>query len=70
MMAGDSKKDYLPEEFDKLLQESKNYLGYCIKEGAVDESQLEGKTDEELIKMAQDLMGKADAYADSVVKGE
>lgn len=52
------------------LQEAKQYLGYCIKEGALDVSDVEGKTDDELIEMSDELMAKADAWADAIRKGE
>ena len=68
------KHDMLPEAcnlcFQERLEESKSYLGYCYKEGAIDESELEGKSDKELIEMSDYLMGKADVMADNMVKGE
>jgi hypothetical protein len=47
------------------LQHALDYLDYCIGEGALDESEIEGKTDEELITMANEIADKADWYYES-----
>jgi len=52
------------------IEEAKSYLGYCFKEGAIDISDIEGKSDKELIEMAEEMMAKADYLADLAKEDE
>lgn len=50
------------------LEEAIDYLNYCEKEGvSVD---IEGLSDEEIIKLAERMANQGEAYADAVRKGE
>lgn len=48
------------DKFTKKLQDAKSYLGQAYAIGSIDASVFEGKTDAELIDMANEMMVKAD----------
>lgn len=53
------------ELVEDALDTAKHYLSECVEEGALDESDLEGKTDKELIEMADRLIALGDAAAEA-----
>lgn len=48
------------------VQEARQYLGDCYNHGAIDLSDIEGKTESEIIEMAEYLNHKSEAYAEVV----
>jgi len=54
----------------KQIEELKNYLGYCVKEGAVDYHEAIELVEKKKWKEIDELREKGDYLANSFAKGE
>jgi len=48
------------------VEDAKEYIGYCIKEGYAEPEDFAGWSDEELIKYAEYNMERADNFYDQI----
>lgn len=50
----------------KRLNDALFYIGWSVKEGFIEDIDIKSMTDDEIIKFADDMSGRAEAHYDSL----